>query len=142
MRILHCLLKDLATTIKEALDRIPLRLQTKLQNQITQTRKQLDKRRSTMTLDTSTVRKISNLARLNVDEDSVLGIANELNAILDFVETLENVQTDNVPPLTSVIGQTQTMRSDEVTAGSQPEDVLANAPDRVADFYAVPKVVE
>ena len=95
-----------------------------------------------MTLDTSTVRKISNLARLNVDEDSVLGIANELNAILDFVETLENVQTDNVPPLTSVIGQTQTMRSDEVTAGSQPEDVLANAPDRVADFYAVPKVVE
>ena len=82
------------------------------------------------------------LARLTVADADKDRLAGELSAILGFVEQLDEISTDNVEPLTSVVGATARMRKDEVNAGDYPERVLANAPDRVTDFYAVPKVVE
>ena len=92
-----------------------------------------------MTID---VPKVANLARLALAEDQVPALEAELSSILRFVEQLSEVKTEGVEPMTSVVSMTQRMRSDEVREGEQAAQILANAPDRVADFFAVPKVVE
>ena len=88
------------------------------------------------------VKKVANLARLALDEARVPALESELNGILSFVEQLSEVGTDGIEPMTSVVAMTQRLREDVVTDGDKAEAVLANAPDRVADFFAVPKVVE
>lgn len=88
------------------------------------------------------VKKVANLARLALDEARVPALESELNGILSFVEQLSEVKTEGVEPMTSVVAMTQRLRADVVTDGDKSEAVLANAPDRVADFFAVPKVVE
>ena len=66
----------------------------------------------------------------------------ELGNIIDWVEQLSKVDTDGVEPMTSVAGAYLVPRADSVTELNLSEKVLANAPERVDDFYAVPKVVE
>jgi len=95
-----------------------------------------------MSLDRETVRKIAFLARIRVDEERLDPLAKELDGILGWIEQLGEVDTDGVEPMTSVADLTLPRRTDAVTDGASPEKVLANAPDRVEDFYTVPKVVE
>lgn len=95
-----------------------------------------------MSLDKDTVRNIAWLARLKVPEEDLDGLAGELNHILGWVEQLAEVDTDGVAPMTSVVHLEAPGRDDTVTDGAYPDRVLANAPDRARDFYAVPKVVE
>ena len=95
-----------------------------------------------MALDKETVRGIARLARLKVEESELAKLAGELNNIVTWVEQLDSVDTEGVEPMTSVVEVSLPMREDEVTDGGYADRVLANAPDRVGDFYAVPKVVE
>lgn len=88
------------------------------------------------------VKKVANLARIALPEERVEALQTELSAILSFVEQLSEVNTDGVEPMTSVVAMTQPLRKDVVSDGDKAEAVLANAPDRVSDFFAVPKVVE
>lgn len=95
-----------------------------------------------MSLDKAAVAKIAKLARLKMEPDRQEAMASELNRILSFVEELQSVNTDNVPPMTSVTPMKLRQREDAVTDGGNPEAVLKNAPQRQGDFYTVPKVVE
>lgn len=95
-----------------------------------------------MSLDKATVASIAALARLRVPEDRLAAMVGDLNAILGFVEQLDEVDTAGVEPLASVTGHALPMRDDVVTDGGYPERVTANAPDPAGNFYAVPKVVE
>lgn len=95
-----------------------------------------------MSLDASEVKKIAFLARLEVSDDHLDSLAEELNGILHWVEQLGEVDTDGVKPMTGVTDLTQRLREDRVTDGHYPDKVIGNAPDKVAPFYAVPKVVE
>jgi aspartyl-tRNA(Asn)/glutamyl-tRNA(Gln) amidotransferase subunit C len=95
-----------------------------------------------MSLDKAAVAKIAKLARLKMEPDRQEAMASELNRILSFVEELQAVNTDNVPPMTSVTPMKLRQREDAVTDGGNPEAVLKNAPQRQGDFYTVPKVVE
>ncbi|HZK89477.1 MAG TPA: Asp-tRNA(Asn)/Glu-tRNA(Gln) amidotransferase subunit GatC [Stellaceae bacterium] len=95
-----------------------------------------------MALDKATVARIATLARIRVAEDELEPLAAELSGILDWVEQLMAVETDNVPPMTSVAEMTLPMRDDIVTDGDRQEAVLANAPRTGRGFFAVPKVVE
>lgn len=95
-----------------------------------------------MSLDQETVRRIAVLARLRVSEDQVAMLAGELSGIMHWVEQLAEVDTSDVAPMTSVAAMALFLRDDIVTDGGVPEAVLANAPDRADDFFAVPKVVE
>ncbi len=95
-----------------------------------------------MSVDKDTVKKIARLARLRVPEDKQDQIAGELNAILSWIEELNEVDTSTTEPLSSVTGHSLPMRADKVTDGHMPEQVLANAPETASGFFVVPKVVE
>lgn len=95
-----------------------------------------------MSLDKNDVRRVAFLARIKVDEADLEPVAQDLNNIIGWVEQLAEVDTDGVEPMTGATGLTMARRDDVVTDGGDPEKVLSNAPDRVGDFYAVPKVVE
>jgi aspartyl-tRNA(Asn)/glutamyl-tRNA(Gln) amidotransferase subunit C len=100
------------------------------------------RRKPVMAIDEHTVRKISDLARIAVTNEQVPVLAKELEAILAFVEQLGEVNTQNVTPMTSAIPQPLPMRSDMVTDGGYPDDIVKNAPSAIDHFFAVPKVVE
>lgn len=95
-----------------------------------------------MALDKDTVRQVAYLARIDVPDDRLEGLATELSGIIGWVEQLSEVDTDGVEPMTSVTEMTAPMRDDFVTDGAMPEAVLKNAPDAEDGFYTVPKVVE
>ena len=95
-----------------------------------------------MSLDKATVAKIAHLARIRMSEEELAPFAQELSGILSFVEQLGEVDVAGVEPMTSVAAQGLRRRADIVDDGGYPDRVLANAPDRVGNFFAVPKVVE
>jgi aspartyl-tRNA(Asn)/glutamyl-tRNA(Gln) amidotransferase subunit C len=95
-----------------------------------------------MSVDKATVAKIAHLARIAVPDHQLAPLAAELNNILDWVEQLSEVDTDGVPPMTSVVHMTLPLRADEVTDGARRDDVLANAAKTEMGFYVVPKVIE
>ena len=95
-----------------------------------------------MSLDPATVRRIAALARIRVEDAEVATLQGELNGILGWIEQLNEVDVDGVEPLTGGAQMAMRLREDAVTDGGDPDRVLANAPDRAGDFFAVPKVVE
>ena len=95
-----------------------------------------------MSVDKDTVKKIARLARLDVPEKRQEQIAEELQAILSWIEELSEVDTANVEPLASVTGHSLPLRVDKVTDGNKVDDILANAPEQASGFFVVPKVVE
>jgi aspartyl-tRNA(Asn)/glutamyl-tRNA(Gln) amidotransferase subunit C len=105
-----------------------------------------------MSLDKDTVARIARLVRLKVPEEELLPLAGELSGILAWIEQLNEVDTRNVEPMSSVSDVTLPMRADKVTDGGIAERVLANAPGgavyvepadkNAGGFFTVPKVVE
>jgi aspartyl-tRNA(Asn)/glutamyl-tRNA(Gln) amidotransferase subunit C len=95
-----------------------------------------------MSVDQATVRRIARLARIAVTEDEVPHLQNELNAILAFVEQLNEVDVEGVEPMTSVTPMAMKKRVDEVTDGGYPDVITGNAPATEDHFFLVPKVVE
>ena len=95
-----------------------------------------------MSVDVKTVRHVAHLARIAVAEDEVRNLADELNAILAFVEQLAEVDVEGIEPMTSVTPMAMKTREDKVSDGGIPDDILANAPAREHHFFLVPKVVE
>ena len=95
-----------------------------------------------MSVDQNTVRRIARLARIAVTDDEVPHLQGELNAILSFVEQLNEVDVTGVEPMTSVTPMTMKKRQDGVTDGGDPEKIVRNAPVTEDNFFLVPKVVE
>ena len=95
-----------------------------------------------MAVDRETVRRIARLARLAVDEDQTAAMEAELNALLTWVEQLQEVDVEGVPPMASVVEQRLKMRDDVVTDGGYAQDLMLNAPQPEDHFFVVPKVVE
>ena len=95
-----------------------------------------------MTIDLKTIKHISKLSRISVDDTNAEKLAVDLNSIFDFIEKLNELNTDKVEPLTSVAETTLKLRSDEVKSKNIRDKILKNSPDENEDFFVVPKVVE
>ena len=95
-----------------------------------------------MSVDKDTVRRIAKLSRIALDETRVEPMVDELNAIFAWVQQLNEVNVEGVPPLTSVVAQRLKMREDKVTEGGNANALMANAPEGEDHFFVVPKVVE
>lgn len=95
-----------------------------------------------MSIDKNTVTKIARLARIKVTEQEKEVLTRELGSILKMIEELNQVNTDGVEPLTSVVQMQLYEREDKVTDGNIVDKILSNAPEKTAGFFVVPKVVE
>ena len=95
-----------------------------------------------MSVDEKTVRRVARLARLAIPEERLAPMAGVLNAILAWVEQLQELDTSSVEPMTSVRPMRLPRRQDVVTDGGYPADIVANAPRTEDNFFVVPKVVE
>lgn len=95
-----------------------------------------------MSFDKDTVRKAARLGRIEVPEAELEGWAKQIGGILKWIEQLQEINTDNVEPLQSIVDIPLHLRADEVTDGGDAQKVLSNAPESVEDYFVVPKVVE
>ena len=95
-----------------------------------------------MSIDLETARRVAKLARIRVEEEALPKLAEEFNAVLGFVDQLNEVNVDGVEPMTGVAAMRLKRRQDVASDGNMPEKILSNAPDAREGFFAVPKVVE
>tara|TARA_B100001245_G_C22615976_1_gene304161 strand:+ start:116 stop:403 length:288 start_codon:yes stop_codon:yes gene_type:complete len=95
-----------------------------------------------MTIDLKTVKKISKLARISVDDEKAKKLESDLNSIFEFIEKLNQLDTSKSEPLTSVIDVKLKLRKDEIESSNIRDQILKNSPDDNKDFFVVPKVVE
>ena len=95
-----------------------------------------------MTIDLKTIKHISKLSRISVDDAKADKLAGDLNSIFDFIEKLNELNTDNVEPLTSVAETKLKLRADEVKSENIRDQILKNSPEENEDFFVVPRVVE
>jgi aspartyl-tRNA(Asn)/glutamyl-tRNA(Gln) amidotransferase subunit C len=95
-----------------------------------------------MSVDTATVKRVAHLARIRVSDKELEELRSELNAILGFVEQLNEVDVGGVEPMTSVTPMRMRQRVDKVTDGHIADDIVANAPMVQDRYFIVPKVVE
>lgn len=88
------------------------------------------------------IKKIARLARIEIDEKECDSFSEKLDGIIHWVETLNEVDTDNVEPMINVHHAALRQVEDEVKDGDIAEDVLKNAKDSKYGYFAVPKVIE
>ena len=95
-----------------------------------------------MSIDKDTVKHISKLARISLDENKVKTLSKDLTSIMKFIENLNKLNTDKTAPLTSIINASLKSRKDEVKDGKIRDQILKNSPEKNDEFFVVPKVIE
>ena len=95
-----------------------------------------------MKLDINTINKIAKLARIRLSEKEANQMLKDMNSILDWVELLNEVNTDKVEPLTNISSSILTQREDEANDINSSDEILQNSPDKLEGYFAVPKVVD
>ena len=86
------------------------------------------------------VRHVANLARLGLTDEEVKRMGEQLGAILDSIEKIQELDLEDVPPTANPVNLTNVFRPDEPRAQLTPEEALSTAPDRVDDLFAVPRI--
>ncbi len=95
-----------------------------------------------MTIDLKTVKHISKLSRISLDNEKAKKLEDDLNSIFSFIEKLNELDTKNVEPLASIAETTLKLRKDEIKSTNIRDQILKNSPEKNKDFFVVPKVVE
>jgi len=95
-----------------------------------------------MSIDKDTVKHISKLARISLDEKKISSLSKDLSSIMKFIEKLNELNTDKITPLTSIISTSLKSREDEIKDGKIRDQILKNSPEKNEEFFVVPKVVE
>ena len=95
-----------------------------------------------MSIDKDTVKHISKLARISLDEKKINSLSRDLSSIMKFIEKLNDLNTDKTTPLTSIINASLKSRKDEVKDGKIRDQILKNSPEKNEEFFVVPKVIE
>lgn len=88
------------------------------------------------------VKKISRLARIEINESEAENISLQVSKIINWVENLNEVDTSSVEPLISVNKNSLRLNPDEVKDGNITDDILKNAPAPIYGYFSVPKVIE
>jgi len=95
-----------------------------------------------MTIDLKTIKHIAKLSRISLEDEKAQKLATDLSSIFEFIEKLNELNTKDVEPLTSIAETTLKFRKDEVKGENIREKILKNSPSDNEDFFVVPKVVE
>ena len=95
-----------------------------------------------MSIDLKTVKHISKLSRISIDEEKAKKLEKDLNSIFKWIEQLNQLNTENVKPLSSIAETTLRFRKDQIESKNIRDDILKNSPKDNKDYFVVPKVVE
>ena len=95
-----------------------------------------------MSIDKDTVKHISKLARISLDEKKIDILSKDLSSIMKFIESLNKLNTEKTNPLTSIINASLKSRSDIVKDEKIRDQILKNSPEDNKEFFVVPKVIE
>ena len=95
-----------------------------------------------MSIDKDTVKHIAKLARISLDEKKINSLSKDLSSIMEFIEKLNELNTEKIVPLTSIIDASLQSRKDEVLDGKIRDQILKNSPESSDEFFVVPKVIE
>lgn len=94
-----------------------------------------------MSLSREEVKKVANLARLEITPEEEANFAIQLSSILDYFAQIEELNTDKVQPMTRAIEVVNITREDKQVTNSERENILNSAPEREDDFFRVPKIM-
>mgnify|MGYP000328838368 FL=1 len=95
-----------------------------------------------MSIDKDTVKHISKLARISLDDEKIDSLSKDLSSIIKFIEKLNELKTDKTKPLTSIINASLKPRKDEIKDGKIRDQILKNSPEKNEEFFVVPKVID
>ena len=95
-----------------------------------------------MEFDKKSLLKLGKLARISISDDKLNNLSKDLNSILEFVDKLKEIKTDQVDPTSNSLNQKLEVRDDKVDTKNSADDILENAPEKEMDFFVVPKVIE
>ena len=95
-----------------------------------------------MSIDKDKIKYVSKLARISIDEKKIDSLTKDLSSIFKFIEQLNELNTDKIEPLSSILNEPLRTRKDEVNDGKIREKILANSPQKNEEFFVVPKVIE
>ena len=95
-----------------------------------------------MEFDKKSLLKLGKLARISISDDKLNNLSKDLNSILEFVDQLKEIKTDQVDPTSNSLYQKLEVRDDKVDTKNSAEDILENAPEKEMNFFVVPKVIE
>jgi aspartyl-tRNA(Asn)/glutamyl-tRNA(Gln) amidotransferase subunit C len=87
------------------------------------------------------IEKISRLAQIEIKDDKEI-LASQIENVINWIEKLNEVNTDNIEPMINVHNEPLHLNADEVSDGNIADDVLKNAPKQIYGYFAVPKVIE
>jgi aspartyl-tRNA(Asn)/glutamyl-tRNA(Gln) amidotransferase subunit C len=95
-----------------------------------------------MSIDKDKIKHVSKLARISVDEKKIDGLTKDLSSIFKFIEQLNEINTDKIEPLSSILNEPLRSRKDEINDGKIRDKILKNSPKKNEEFFVVPKVIE
>lgn len=95
-----------------------------------------------MSVTKKDVKYVADLAHLQLTEEESESLVSDMNQILDYMTTLEEVDTSDVEPLEHVIDLEYRLRDDKAQEPLSHEEALKNAPDADTDYFRVPRVIE
>ena len=95
-----------------------------------------------MSIDKDKIKHVSKLARISVNEKKIDDLTKDLSSIFKFIEQLNELNTDKVKPLSSILNEPLRYRKDEINDGQIRDKILENSPKTNEEFFVVPKVIE
>ena len=95
-----------------------------------------------MSIDKDKIKHVAKLARISLDEKKTDSLTEDLSSIFKFIEKLNELNTKNTEPLTSILNEPLRSRSDEIDDGKIKNKILENSPKKNEEFFIVPKVVD
>tara|TARA_B100001996_G_scaffold380003_1_gene366674 strand:- start:1265 stop:1552 length:288 start_codon:yes stop_codon:yes gene_type:complete len=95
-----------------------------------------------MAIDKEKIIHVSKLARISLDKKKTEALAKDLSSIFKFIEQLNELNTDKIEPLSSILNEPLRSRQDLINDGKIREKVLKNSPKKNEEFFVVPKVIE
>jgi len=95
-----------------------------------------------MSIDKDKIKHVSKLARISIDEKKIDGLVKDLSSIINFIDQLNELNTDKAEPFSSILNEPLRSRKDEINDGKIREKILENSPQKSEEFFVVPKVIE
>ncbi len=95
-----------------------------------------------MAIDKDKIKHVSKLAKISIDEKKIDSLTKDISSIFEFIEQLNELNTDKVEPLSSILNEPLRSRKDIISDGKIRDKILKNSPKQNEEFFVVPKVIE